>query len=146
MGSIANSVVIPLRRARFLVIGDVAALTAFAILGRRSHDEASGLAAVGAVLETVLPFVLGWLVSAVALGALDSGRLTSVRGMLRRTGVAWVAAFPLVVLMRALLLGRFSPWSFYLVAFTVAFLMLIGWRLAFVLGRRRRAVRAGVHR
>lgn len=131
----------PLGRSGLLVAGDAAALIAFAVLGRRSHDEATGWDAVVAVGETALPFVLGWIVAASLLGAFSAERIASPRAIVRSSAIAWLGAFPLAVLGRALLLGRFSPWTFYVVAFSVALLMLLGWRVLFVLVSRRLTAR-----
>ena len=130
-----------LGRRSLLIAGDIAALTAFAVAGRRSHDEATGLAAVGSVIETALPFVAAWLVAALVLNAIVTERTATVRAIVRQTGLAWLGAFPIAIVVRALLIGRLSPWTFYVVAFTVAFLMLAGWRILFVLAERRLAVR-----
>ena len=39
--------------------------------------------------------------------------------------------------VRAALIGRFSPWSFYAVTFAVALLLLGGWRGLFAFGEGR---------
>lgn len=136
----------PLGRAALLIVGDVTALTAFAVAGRRTHDEAVGLAAVAGIIETALPFVAAWLVAALVLNATATDRTATLRGMVVRTSVAWIAAFPLVALFRGLLLGRASPWTFYVVTFVVAFLMLLGWRVLFLLAERRLTGRPATQR
>jgi Protein of unknown function (DUF3054) len=127
----------PLGRTTLLLAGDVAALATFAILGRRSHQEATGWDAIGGVLETALPFIVGWIVAAWLLGAFTAEHTGSLRAIVQRTALAWLLAFPLAVVGRAVLLGRGSPWTFYLVAFSVAFLMLACWRLLFALAEQR---------
>ena len=149
MGSLSHTLkelVTPSRRAGLLVAGDAAILVVFAILGRRTHDEATGFAAALAVLGTVLPFVLGWLAAAPLLGALRGERTRSLPAMVERSALAWLGAFPIAVAIRALALGRFSPWTFYVVAFTVPLLMLLAWRTVFALAERRFATRAAAPR
>jgi hypothetical protein len=123
-------------RTRLLLAGDLVTLGLFAIAGRRNHDEATGLAAVGAVSETALPFVLGWIAAVILVRTARLEGVTSVGTTLRQTVPGWVIAFPVVVLLRALVLGRFSPWTFYLVAFLLAFALLAAWRVAFIFGGR----------
>jgi len=92
---------------------------------------------VAGVVETALPFVLGWSIAAIFLGAISVPRGSALSEIVKRSAVTWVLAFPFIVVLRALLLGRWSPWTFYLVAFTVASVMLLGWRLLFALWERR---------
>lgn len=129
-------------RARLLIAGDLAALVLFAVAGRRSHDEATGLAAIGSVAETALPFVLGWIAAVILLRTVRAPEATSVVTMLRQTAPGWAIALPIAILLRAALLGRFSPWTFYVVAFLVGFALLAAWRTIFVLGERWFASRA----
>ncbi len=130
-------------RGRLLLAGDLVALLAFAVIGRRSHAEETGLEAAGAVLGTAAPFLVGWVVALVVLRVpgprtVDGPR--AVEGPRELVGAAarvWVVAFPIAVLVRAIGLGRFSPWTFYVVAFLAAFALLAIWRVAFAyLGRR----------
>lgn len=125
-------------RAALLLLGDVVVLVLFAITGRRTHEEAAGLAAAGAVLTTAAPFIVGWLVAALALGAWRFERTATLASAVRWTLLVWVIAAPLALVLRAVVIGRVSPLSFYVVASTVPLVMLLGWRVAFViLGRPR---------
>jgi hypothetical protein len=127
-------------RTAILVAGDVITLLIFAAIGRRSHGEAAGLAALGEVARTALPFIIGWLAVAPWAGAFDPARSTGVAAMLRATILGWVGGLLLGAVVRAGMIGRFSEWTFYAVTFGVALLMLGGWRTAFALaeGRGRR--------
>ncbi|MFN8639712.1 MAG: DUF3054 domain-containing protein [Dehalococcoidia bacterium] len=125
-------------RSLVLLLGDVAVLVLFAVIGRRTHDEAIGLAAVGDVLTTAAPFVLAWVPLAVLLGALRASNTASVTAMVARTAVAWVCALPVAILLRSLILGRPSALVFYAVAAGTGLLMLLCWRTLFVLVERRR--------
>ncbi len=126
-------------RSLVLLLGDLVTLVVFALIGRRTHDEAVGLAAVGEVLTTAAPFVLAWAPVAVLLGAVRASNTASVAPMVMRTLLAWVCALPVAILIRALILGRPSPLVFYAVAAGTGLLMLLCWRLVFVLAQRRRA-------
>lgn len=122
-----------------LAAGDAVALLVFAALGRRSHGEAAGLAALGEVALTALPFIVGWFALAPWAGAFDPRRTAGVAPMLKATLLGWVGGLLLGAVVRAGMIGRFSPISFYVVTFLVALLLLGGWRAAFALVEGRRA-------
>jgi hypothetical protein len=125
-------------RVAALAAGDVVALVVFAVLGRGSHGEATGLAAVGETARTAAPFVLGWLAVAPWTGAFSPARTRGPAAMLRTTALTWLPALLVGAVLRAALIGRFSPWSFYLVTFLVGLALLAGWRVAFALAEARR--------
>jgi hypothetical protein len=127
-----------------MVAGDAIALTLFAAIGRRSHDEATGVGAALAVIGTAAPFVAGWLVAAWAVGTFRPDATSTPAAMLRTTVVAWTAAFPIAAALRALALWHVSPWTFYVVAYAFSLMMLAAWRTAFALAERRLARQAAV--
>jgi hypothetical protein len=100
------------KRTAALVAGDIVALLIFAAIGRRSHGEASGLAAVGEVAQTALPFVIGWLAVSPWAGAFDPARTRGVGPMFRATVLGWIGGLLLGAIVRAGMIGRFSPWTF----------------------------------
>ena len=61
-------------RIILLVTGDLIAFIVFAALGRETHNEATGLGAIGQTLWTALPFILGWFLVAPWLGAFSRAR------------------------------------------------------------------------
>lgn len=124
-------------RVALLVAGDVVAFLAFAALGRESHGMATGLAAVGETVVTAAPFVAGWLAVAPWFGAFKPTVTSSPTRMLRTTALAWPLALVAGSLVRALVVGRVSPWSFYVVTFLVLLLFLVGWRGIFAFVERR---------
>lgn len=135
-----STTVLPSRppwRTVALLAGDVVAFIAFAAIGRDSHGLASGLAAVGETAGVAAPFIAGWLAVAPWLGAFSRSGTAGPARMLRTTAIAWPAALLAGSAARALVIGRWSPWSFYLVTFLVIFVLLAAWRLAFALVERR---------
>jgi hypothetical protein len=114
-----------------LIGGDVVALMVFAAIGRGSHGEAAGLGAIVEVAQTAAPFIIGWLVTSPWLGAFRPTATDTPVKMLRTTALAWCAAVVAGSLLRALFIGRFSPFSFYVVTFLAALVILAGWRTAF---------------
>jgi hypothetical protein len=90
------------------------------------------------VLGTAAPFLIGWVVALVVVARVS----TPVRGggpreLVGAAARVWVVAYPIAVLVRAIGLGRFSPWTFYVVAFLAAFALVAIWRVAFALLVRR---------
>ncbi|NJM06117.1 DUF3054 domain-containing protein [Candidatus Gracilibacteria bacterium] len=133
----SNSLQRPARRTLFLIVGDALAFIVFAAIGRRSHGEAAGLAAVSEVLLTAAPFMVAWFLVAPWLRAYDATVTASPRAMVLRTLLAWLVALPLGLGLRALIIGRFSPPSFAIVTFLAVCAILGGWRSAFAWLDRR---------
>ena len=57
------------RRIATLVIGDALAFLVFAAIGRSSHGEATGLAAIPQIALTAAPFAAAWFIVAPFAGA-----------------------------------------------------------------------------
>ncbi|MCB0880635.1 MAG: DUF3054 domain-containing protein [Thermoleophilia bacterium] len=107
-------------RTPLILATDIVAVLAFALAGRRSHDEG---AAVAGVVRTALPFaggvVAGWLACRAwrdpAAGA---------------TGlVVWVAAVAVGMLLRVAFTDGGAPASFVAVATVALGVLILGWRL-----------------
>src|SRR5690242_15895907 len=87
-------------RIAALVVGDLIAFVVFATLGRDTHHEATGLGAIGETLWTALPFMLGWFLVAPWLGAFRRAGTERPLDMLQRTEIAWLASWPVALLLR----------------------------------------------
>jgi hypothetical protein len=120
-----------------LIVGDAAAFLLFAGLGRDQHHEAGG---PFSVVVTAAPFLVAWFAVAWPSGALD--RAWSDLGIrsLRKVGLAWLVAWPIALVLRAVLQGRGVPLSFDLVALIVNALLLLGWRGAYLLVGGKRSI------
>ena len=101
---------------------DTVLLLVFAGVGRRSHGEA-----MGGLVVTAFPLVAGWLLAALASGALRDRSL-------RLAGLTWLAAWPLAMALRAIT-GRGLAPGFLIVSFVLPIALLIGARL--LIGDRR---------
>lgn len=121
--------------------GDLVMIFLFAALGRRSHGEEAGLAALAATFATAVPFLVGWLIVAPVAGAY---RITRDRGakvtawdfvmpMLR----AWLLTWPIALMLRSILLQREIMLSFALVTLVTNTVLLGAWRLLFGWWRQR---------
>lgn len=117
-----------------LAAGDAISFLVFAGVGRRTHQETSGLSALGSVAVTALPFALGWFLVSPFAGAFRRSLLTDPVRMLKRTELAWVCAWPVALLLRwALSSDHQIPVSFAVVVLLSNAVFLAVWRTAFTL-------------
>jgi hypothetical protein len=116
------------RRSALLAAGDALAFMIFAALGRASHSEAAGFAAILQVAETAAPFAIGWFVVAPFAGTYRADIASRPRQMLERSALAWLLAWPIGLLLRALIRQTTIPLSFALVTLITNLLILLGWR------------------
>lgn len=116
-----------------LVIGDLAALLAFVLVGQADHRTLSASNPLLGALPNTLSLALPWLALAWPLRAYPrAGRPPSLRSFLGRSALAWVIAAPLGLAIRAVWLGRGGiPIPFLLVTLGAGGLFLLGWRLLF---------------
>lgn len=127
-------------RVSTLVVGDAASFLLFAAIGRQTHNEASGIAALGQIATTALPFALGWFAIAPFIGAFRRRVTLGPRRMLARTELAWLAAWPVTLLLRWRLAPDHNvPFSFMMVILLANALFLGVWRTAFALIERWRS-------
>jgi hypothetical protein len=92
-------------RTVILVAGDALSFLVFAGVGRQQHGELSGLGALTNIAVTAAPFALGWFLVSPWVGAYRRGLTDTVRRMLSRTELAWLASFPAAYLLRFLFAG-----------------------------------------
>ncbi len=117
------------RRTLVAIALDAASVVLFVTIGRRNHEEGSGITGV---LETAAPFLIGLVIGWVV-----------VRGWHRPMAlIAGIVIWPVTVLtgmvLRNQLFDRGTAASFVVVATIFLGLCLVGWRLAArVLVRRR---------
>jgi hypothetical protein len=123
-----------------LAAGDAASFLLFAAVGRRTHDEASGLSALLQVAETALPFALGWFAVSPFAGAFRLSKTTGPWRMLARTELAWLLAWPVTLVLRwAIAPDHSVPFSFAMVILLANAVFLGLWRTAFALIERWRS-------
>jgi hypothetical protein len=105
------------------VLGDVAAVLVFALIGRANHDESVG---PHGVWHTAWPFLLG---AALGLAATAYARVspTAVRAGVR----VWVWTLVIGMVVRAAT-GAGTAVAFVIVAAVVLAVFLVGWRAALV--------------
>lgn len=128
-------------RARLaaLIAGDALSFVVFAAVGRHSHHEAAGLSAIGLTLATAAPFAAGWYLVAPWVGAFRRSATTGVRAMLQRTELAWLAAWPVAVLLRWALDPHHKMYASFAIVILLANAVFLGmWRSLFALISWRR--------
>jgi hypothetical protein len=122
-----------------LVIGDLICFLIFAALGRNTHGEASGLAAIPQIIITALPFAAGWFLVSPFVGAFRHKILTQPRAMVMRTALAWLLAWPFAMLLRGIFVDHgIPPLSFAIVVLLFNMLLLLIWRWPFALNNSMR--------
>ena len=113
------------------LLADAACVVVFAAIGRASHDESGGLAALW---TTAWPFLAG-----CALGWLASRAWRSPTAMMP-TGVAvWLSTVAAGMALRGVT-GAGTAVSFVAVATIVLALFIVGWRM--LVAARRRVLRS----
>ena len=117
------------RRVAALAAGDTLMFLLFAALGRRTHGEASGPAALAQIALTAVPFALGWFLVAPAVGAFRRARSNTVAHMLVTSELSWLLAWPAALVLRWILaVDHRVPLSFALVVLAVNGMLLGLWR------------------
>ncbi|HEU5227180.1 MAG TPA: DUF3054 domain-containing protein [Ktedonobacteraceae bacterium] len=130
-----------LARILILVAGDAVVFLIFSAIGRRSHNEAAGLDALWQIALTAAPFALGWFLVSPFVGAFRRALEIRPRKMITRTALAWLAAWPVGLLVRGIVEQKVPPLSFALVTLISNMILLVLWRglLSFGLSRLKRS-------
>ncbi len=122
-----------------LVIGDLVCFLVFAALGRDTHGEASGFAAIPQIIQTALPFAAGWFLVSPIVGAFRHKILAQPRAMVTRTALAWLLAWPVAMLLRGIFVDHgIPPLSFAIVVLLFNMVLLLIWRWPFALNNSMR--------
>ncbi|HEY6409858.1 MAG TPA: DUF3054 domain-containing protein [Ktedonobacteraceae bacterium] len=122
------------RHVAVLVSGDVLAFLAFAAIGRGSHGEATGFAAIPEVVWTAAPFAIAWFIVAPFVGVFRSDLVASPRKMAKRTLLAWVLSWPVAMALRGIFVDHaVPPLTFALIALVVNAAFLLLWRWPYAL-------------
>lgn len=122
-----------------LVIGDMMCFLIFAALGRNTHGETSGFAAIPQIIVTALPFAASWFLVSPFVGAFRHKIMTQPRAMAIRTALAWLLAWPVAMILRGFFVDHgIPPLSFAVVVLLFNMLLLLVWRWPFALNNRMR--------
>ena len=122
-----------------LVIGDLLCFLIFAALGRDTHGETSGFAAIPQIIKTALPFAAGWFLVSPFVGAFRHKILAQPRAMVMRTVLAWLLSWPIAMLLRGIFVDHgIPPFSFAFVVLLFNTVLLLVWRWPFALNNSMR--------
>ncbi len=129
------------RLVRVLIVGDALALLAFGVIGRMTHNLSAS--DVSGVLETTVPFMVGWFVVAPWFGLFRSEIALAPMKTTVLTLLAWVPiGYPIGLVLWALVRRRSIPDGiapeFAIAALAATVVFLLGWRLVYALIRRDR--------
>jgi hypothetical protein len=113
-----------------LIIGDLLAFLFFVVLGRASHGFTNDW--LINVARIVTPFLIGWFVAAIPLGAYQVERLYEPRFFLVRTVMAWILGILAAFALRAFLFGNNVTLPFALTTIAFTGLFVVGWRAVYL--------------
>ena len=124
-----------------LVFGDVVVFLAFAAIGRGTHNEPTGLAAIPEIIITAAPFAIGWFIVAPFVGAYRSDIVKAPAAMAKRTALAWALSWPVALALRWFFVDRSRGTSasafftFALVTFLFVLVILLIWRWSYAVNQ-----------
>lgn len=123
-----------------VAVGDAVVLALLVAWGVFRHGGVDALADVGSLVETVGPFVLGYLAVALVIGVYATPVLDDPLWGVRTAAGAWIAGTGIGVIARTHpeVAGGVA-WPFGLVLIGIGTAGLLAWRLALVGYRRWRA-------
>lgn len=131
-----KSVSSPVRAPLILALGDGIALLSFVILGRISHGFTSDW--IVNVLRISTPFLLGWFVLALLLGAYRLDLLSRPSVMMGRSALAWIGGNLVAFAIRAWFFQNNVTLPFALTSIAFTGLFLLGWRALYLWWVNRR--------
>jgi hypothetical protein len=115
-------------RTGLLVLGDALSFVAFAALGTQSHHQSDN------ILWVAFPFAAGWFLVSPFLGAFRRRNTSGLGRMLGRTEIAWLAAWPLTLLLRWVFSADHKMYVSFAIVILLANAVFLGvWRGAFAL-------------
>jgi hypothetical protein len=122
------------RAVIILVIGDILCFLIFAALGRNTHGEVSGFAAIPQIILTALPFAAGWFLVSPFVGAFRREIVAQPRAMAIRTSLAWLLSWPVAMLLRGIFVDHaVPPLTFALIVLLFNMALLGVWRSLYAL-------------
>lgn len=124
----ASSAVPDLGTAAPVAAGDLLVIVGAILAGELSH----GIDPVSAplqVLETMVPFLLGWVLLSLLLGAYDADALSGIAGSVRVGAGAWIGAANVgLILRQSPLFEGGIRYPFPLVITGTVLVLLVAWR------------------
>jgi hypothetical protein len=116
---------IPTSRTALALAGDALCFLLFAFLGLHNHDE--GFTA-SSVLRAIGPFSVAWLAFATLTGLYAADWPRPVATVWKRVLYAWVPAWLIGFVARAIIFDRGLVPAFATISLLVLGALLVGWR------------------
>ncbi|WP_435153128.1 DUF3054 domain-containing protein [Haladaptatus sp. DFWS20] len=111
-----------------LGIGDLLVILGLLWMGSLRHNE-NPIATPLLFADTVAPFLIGWIIASLLVGAYSTQARQSVRDAVRFGGGAWIIASLIGAGLRATsLFHGDAPLSFVLVVTGIGLVFLVTWR------------------
>lgn len=110
-----------------LAVGDLVAILIVIAIGMSNHNSLTGAVAL---LETAAPFLLGWVVASVPIGAYSAGAAESAKAAVPLAIRSWIPAAVIGVAIRGAVQSAFDQGLliFLLVMIVTGTVALGGWR------------------
>jgi len=110
-----------------LALGDLVAIVAVIAIGMNNHNSLTGAVAL---LETAAPFLLGWVVMSVPIGAYSAGAAESAKAAVPLAVRSWIPAAVIGIAIRGAVQSTFSTGLaiFLAVMLVTGIVALGGWR------------------
>lgn len=115
------------RSAAPLAVGDLVAILAVIAIGMNSHNSLTGAVAL---LSTAAPFLFGWVVTSVPIGAYSAGAAESAKAAVPLAIRSWIPAAVIGVAIRGAVQSAFDAGLgiFLVVMLVTGTVALGGWR------------------
>jgi len=113
--------------AKLIVLGDIAALVCFGLIGLVSHEKSVD---VSPVIRSIVPFVVVWLMIAPFLGAFSEEAIRG-RKPLGEIALLWLPAGVVALCARALVFDRELFSAFFVIALIGHGVFLLSWRAVY---------------
>jgi len=113
-----------------LALGDLLVIVGFLIVGELNHDV-NPVESPLVVADTIAPFLAGWIVAALVVGAYAPGATRTVKTSVTRVSATWIIAAAIGLALRSTsYFHGSSPWTFALVITGIGVAFLAAWRAA----------------
>jgi len=113
-------------------------LLLFVVIGRISHGMTNDW--LVNLLRIATPFVLGWAVAAIVVGAYQPGLWRKPAGFLARSAAAWLLGNGLAFLLRHFLMQDRITLPFALTSIAFTGLFLLAWRIVFLIWQKESGI------
>lgn len=117
---------------RLLAVGDLLAFLAFAVLGRIMHGATGPADWLLNGPRVAAPFLVGWIVAAVAFGAYPGSLPLSPRRFVLRSLLALLVGVLIALAVRAYIFSEAVTLTFAGISLAFTTFLVVGWRLLYV--------------